>query len=196
MALQPTFRTTFRWFVGGRYKVGKNSLKQSYWRTSTNFRRIIYCCRANWGAVKFAPLCGSSEDPNDLSVLTPGHFLTLEPLTAVPDPDLGHLHLNQLNRWQLLQRMHQDFWKRWHVEYLHTLQQRNKWTSCNHPLEIGKLVLIKDDLAPPLPWRLGRVVELHPGADDIVRVASVKSVKGVFRRPLTKLCLLPSQWWF
>lgn len=53
------------------------------------------------------PLYPMSSDPNDLSVLTPGHFLTLEPLTAIPDPDLTHLKLNRLTRWQLLQNLHQ-----------------------------------------------------------------------------------------
>ncbi len=72
------------------------------------------------------PLTELSSDPNDLSALTPGHILTLEPLTAVPDPDLSHLKLNSLSRWQMLQRIQQDFWKRWHSEYLHTLSQRSK----------------------------------------------------------------------
>nr|XP_015836641.1 PREDICTED: uncharacterized protein LOC107398133 [Tribolium castaneum] len=39
------------------------------------------------------PLCPVSADPNDLSVLTPGHFLTLEPLSAPPDSDLSSLKI-------------------------------------------------------------------------------------------------------
>lgn len=137
------------------------------------------------------PLTPLSSDPNDLSVLTPGHFLTLEPLTTVPDSDLTHIKLNRLNRWQLLQRIHQDLWKRWHREYLHTLQQRSKWLKHSVSPEIGTLVLIKDDCLPPLKWRLGRISTLYPGTDGTVRVADVNTVNGVLKRPLIKLCPLP-----
>lgn len=139
------------------------------------------------------PLCALSSDPNDISALTPGHFLTVETLTAVPDTDLGHLKLNRLNRWQLLQRLHQDFWKRWHTEYLHTLQQRPKWTDSAQPLKRGALVLISNELLPPLQWPLGRVVDVHPGSDGIVRVVTVKTSRGILKRPVAKLCPLPSQ---
>lgn len=139
------------------------------------------------------PLCAISTDPNDLTALTPGHFLTLEPLSTVPDPDLGHLKINRLSRWQLLQRIQQDFWKRWHLEYLHTLQQRNKWTDTRSELSVNELVLIKDEQAPPMRWRLARVSELHPGKDGVVRVATVKGPFGSQRRPLVKLCPLPNQ---
>ncbi|XP_059062702.1 uncharacterized protein LOC131855445 [Achroia grisella] len=74
------------------------------------------------------PLCPISSDPNDLSVLTPGHFLTLEPLTAVPDEDLSNTKVTRLHRWQLLQSFHQHFWFRWKHEYLNSLTQRAKWT--------------------------------------------------------------------
>lgn len=138
------------------------------------------------------PLCPVSSDPNDLSVLTPGHFLTLEPLTSIPDPDYCNLKLNRLTRWQLLQRLHQDFWSRWRSEYLHTLHQRGKWTQPSTPISPGTMVVIKNDLTPPLRWTIGRILEVHPGADNVVRVATVRTAQGIFKRPLVKLCPLPN----
>ncbi|KAG5884694.1 hypothetical protein JTB14_013706 [Gonioctena quinquepunctata] len=43
------------------------------------------------------PLYAMSSDPNDFGVITPGHFLTLEPLTAVSEPDLSHLKVTHLD---------------------------------------------------------------------------------------------------
>lgn len=138
------------------------------------------------------PLCPLSSDPNDLSVLTPGHFLTLQPLSILPDNDLSHLKLSHLNRWQMLQRLHQDFWSRWHREYLHTLQQRGKWLECpSRSAKIGTMVLIKENNSPPSKWHLGRITQLHPGADGVSRVATVHTSQGDIRRPVVKLCPLP-----
>lgn len=138
------------------------------------------------------PLCPVSSDPNDLSALTPGHFLTLEPLTAVPDTDLSEIKLYKLNRWQLIQSFQQHFWSRWKNEYLHTLTERAKWTKRSKPLLVNALVLIKDDIRTPLHWPLGRVVELHPGPDGEVRVATIKTANNtLIKRPLVKLCPLP-----
>lgn len=138
------------------------------------------------------PLCPISSDPNDLSVLTPGHFLTLEPLTAVPDQDLTTTNSNRLNRWQLLQAFHQNFWSRWKHEYLNSLTQRARWTKDSKPLEIGSMVIIKDDNRAPLQWPLARVMNLLPGADGIARIAVVKTANNhTIQRPLVKLCPLP-----
>lgn len=137
------------------------------------------------------PLYAQSSDPNDLSPLTPGHFLTLEPLNSLPDEDLSQVRLNTLSRWQLVQRIHADFWKRWHVDYLNTLQQRSKWIDPQTKIELNTLVLIKHENKTPLNWTLGRVVELHPGSDGNVRVVTVKTATGFFRRPVVKLCPLP-----
>lgn len=82
---------------------------------------------------------------------TPGHFLTMQPLSAVNDTDLTNTKFNTLNRWQLLQRLQQEFWLRWHREYLYTLQQRAKWLKPTSPLPaVDTLVLIKQDNLPPL----------------------------------------------
>ncbi|KAG6439619.1 hypothetical protein O3G_MSEX000926 [Manduca sexta] len=54
------------------------------------------------------------------------------------------------------------------------------------------MVLLSEDNAPPLSWRLGRVRRLFPGPDGISRVAEVNTVRGSVRRPLTRICLLPT----
>lgn len=90
----------------------------------------------------------------------------------------------------------QDLWKRWKNAYLHTLQQRNKWleASVNVDIDIGKMVIIKDNNCPPLEWRIGRIAKLYPGPDGHFRVADVKLPDGqCLKRPLVKLCVLPTQ---
>lgn len=133
-----------------------------------------------------------SNDPNDLSPLTPGHFLIGDALMAVPQPDITDLNKGRLNRYQLIQQTVQHFWKRWQQEYLHGLQQRHKW-QLNSPATIQKdtLALIKEDNLPPTKWRLGRVIELHPGADGIIRVITIRTADGILKRPVTRICPLP-----
>lgn len=139
------------------------------------------------------PLYPISTCANDMSVLSPGMFLTLEPLTAVPDEDLTSINITRLGRWQLIQRFQQDFWKRWKNEYLHSLTQRAKWTKHSQPLEIGSVVVIKSE-TPPLHWPIARVERLHSGPDGVVRIADLRLPNGSFlTRPLAKICPLPNQ---
>lgn len=53
------------------------------------------------------------------------------------------------------------------------------------------MIVIKDDNAPPLRWRLGRIVDLHPGNDGRVRVVSIRTASGILKRALPKICVLP-----
>ncbi|XP_076246260.1 uncharacterized protein LOC143186468 [Calliopsis andreniformis] len=119
-------------------------------------------------------------DPNDLTPLTPGHFLIGDALLALPQPDVTDIKQNRLNKFQLIQQTVQHFWRRWDQEYLHELQQRHKW-KLNHPgsIKIGALVLIKEDNIPPMRWRLGRIVHFHPGLDGITRVVTLKTPDGL-----------------
>ncbi len=61
--------------------------------------------------LNFSSLSPLSFDANDLLALTPNHFLTSEPVMSFPDPDLTSEKIGHLNRWQLLQRLHQDFYQ-------------------------------------------------------------------------------------
>ncbi|XP_025420904.1 uncharacterized protein LOC112691007 [Sipha flava] len=134
------------------------------------------------------PLCALSNDPKDLEALTPGHFLNLEPPTSLPDPCLENLPLSKMQRWRLVSDIHRHFWTRWKNEYLSTLQLRKKWTEHGKPLNVGDLVLIKEN-TPPLYWRYGRILALHPEANGVSRVATVHTD---LTRPAVKLCPVPS----
>ncbi|XP_024869083.1 uncharacterized protein LOC112452877 [Temnothorax curvispinosus] len=98
------------------------------------------------------PLTQLSNDPNDLTPLTPGHFLVGTPFNSIPSPDLTDVSENRLTRWQLVQQLQQHFWRKWSTEYLSSLQERSKWKkNLGAALEPGRLVLIKQQgLAPHL----------------------------------------------
>ena len=61
-------------------------------------------------------------------------------------------------------------------------QQRN--------LQTNDLVVIREDNMPPSRWKLGRVIEIFPSKDGLVRAVKVKTQSAVYLRPITKLGLL------
>lgn len=137
------------------------------------------------------PLIPLSNDPEDLTALTPAHFLVGDSLTAIPQRDLTEIPTNRLKLYEHIQQMVQHFWKRWSSEYLTSLQQRVRWKQKTPNLRKGDLVLLKEDNTPPLRWKLGRVVELHTGRDEVTRIVSVLVNGGVVKRSVSYLCKLP-----
>lgn len=138
------------------------------------------------------PLLSLSSDPNDMLYLSPGHFLVGSALNSFPEHDLTDENPNRLLRWQIIQQMRQHFWARWSSEYLNSLQERNKWKrNKGQQLESGQLVLIKQPGLPPLQWLTGRIETVQMGTDGVARSASVKTTKGSYVRPLSRLAILP-----
>lgn len=132
-----------------------------------------------------------SDDPNDLEPLTPAHFLIGTSLQALPEPNLESVALNRLDRFQLMQRILQDFWKRWRMEYLCQLQGRFKRWNSPIKIDVGRMVIIRDENMPPMKWKMGRICKLHPGTDGVVRVVTLKTSSGELKRAVEKLCFLP-----
>lgn len=54
-------------------------------------------------------------------------------------------------------------------------------------------MIIKQDNIPPCHWPLGRIVEVHPDAKGVVRVVTVKTQNGLFKRAVARVCPLPVQ---
>ncbi|XP_076660691.1 uncharacterized protein LOC143364065 [Halictus rubicundus] len=137
------------------------------------------------------PLTPLSSDPNDPQALTPGHFLIGSAMTSLPEVNFNETSSNRLSKWQHIQKVKHDFWIRWSKEYINHLNVRAKWTKGSHEMNKGTIVILKDDHLPPSHWSLGRIVEVHPGQDDIIRAVTVKTVNGLCKRNVKKLAPLP-----
>lgn len=137
------------------------------------------------------PLSICSDDPNDLQPLTPNHFLIGRSLQSIPEVQLTSVKQNQLKKWQICQQLYEHFWNRWSIEYLHHLQQKWKWHNENNELKVNQIVLLKQDNIPPRMWTLGKITELFRGSDNLVRVVTIRTSHGNYKRAINKICPLP-----
>ncbi|XP_020296240.1 uncharacterized protein LOC109861138 [Pseudomyrmex gracilis] len=180
---------------GGKWEVGVKCLKYHLKRTTgtlnLTYEEMTTLLTKIEAILNSRPLCPLTDDPNDLDVLTPGHFLIGQPLTLVPEPNLIPIKTSRLSRWQRISQMLQNFWSKWSRAYLQRFQAIYKWKHRSTPIRIGTLVLIVDERYPPSKWPLGRVIETYPGPDNEIRVASIRTATSIIKRPIVKLCPLP-----
>ncbi|XP_043478306.1 uncharacterized protein LOC122508811 [Leptopilina heterotoma] len=102
--------------MGGKWDAAVKSIKYHLRRTIgetiltyEEFTTLLTQIEAVLNSRPLEPL---TENPDDLSVLTPGHFLIGEPLTSIPEPSLLEVPTSRLTRWKLLQQQAQFFWSK------------------------------------------------------------------------------------
>ncbi|XP_015120540.1 uncharacterized protein LOC107043522 [Diachasma alloeum] len=180
---------------GGKWEAAVKSVKYHLARTvrdtTLTFEELSTLLTQIEAVLNSRPLQALSEDPDDLSCLTPGHFLIGEAPIALPEPSLDHLNVGRLSRWQLIQQRLQFFWKQWSTGYLQQLQSISKWHHPSNEVKVGSLALLYDERFPPSKWPLARVTALHPGKDGLSRVVTIRTASTTLTRPISKLVLLP-----
>lgn len=135
------------------------------------------------------PLTPTSDNPSDLSVLTPNHLLLLKSGETLPPGTFSQRDNYVRRRWRQIQYLADIFWCRWIKEYLPLLQSRQMWLKQGRNAKEGDLVLIVEN-GPRNHWNLGRILEVQRDIHDIVRVVKVKTVSSILTRPITKVCLV------
>ena len=96
-----------------------------------------------------------------------------------------------VKRFRCIQQLLSHIWKRWSSEYVASLQPRSKWRQERANLSVDDVVLITDDGILPLQWSIGQVMQLKLGHDGLARVTLVRTSRGEFTRPVSKLRRLP-----
>ncbi|GFV14629.1 integrase catalytic domain-containing protein [Trichonephila clavipes] len=112
-------------------------------------------------------------------------------ISTFPESYTASDFLSYHSRWKLIQSLRNKFWNRWSTEYLSHLQTPAKRNVQNPKLMENELVLLKNPNTKPLDWPMGRILEVFPGSDGLVRAVSVKTSIGILKRAIKKVVPLP-----
>ncbi|BET00521.1 Retrotransposon protein [Nesidiocoris tenuis] len=141
------------------------------------------------GILNSRPLTHVSLDSADDEPLTPNHFLigqpTLHPMTPQEEDSVC---LKKV--WRTTQLLADHFWQRWVKEYLPTLVLNKNCAVKNKDVKIGDVVIVADPNGIRATWPKGIIEAVYPGKDGAIRVVDVRTISGLLRRPVTKLCPL------
>ena len=159
------------------------NVKLTFEEFSTVLSQIESCLNSR-------PLVPLLCDEDGIEALTPGHFLIGKPLESLPDPAFSYRSISLLRRWHLCQALVHHFWQRWSTEYISSLRRYTKWHNPTRNIQVGDVVILHEDNLVPTKWPLAKVIKVHTGKDGLVRVATVKTTTGTYKRPTTKIALL------
>ena len=127
--------------------------------------------------------------PNDPQVLTPNHFLLGRASVNIPQgpyEESRNLH----KRFEFVQGLVNRIWKRFIKEYIPTLMKRTTWILKGRQVTIGDIVLLTNPDIPRGKWDLGRITDVYPGHDGIVRNVNVRTKSGQYKRSVQKCCII------
>ncbi|UYV67921.1 hypothetical protein LAZ67_5002505 [Cordylochernes scorpioides] len=130
------------------------------------------------------PLTYITENSDDLIPLTPAMFLQDR---TTHFPDIEKITADTFrSRHRALQQIKRELRQRFRKEYLGLLVQKGKEGS-GFNLRIGDIVLIGNDDQRRIDWPMAKIEELIPGRDEKIRVARIRTTRGILIRPIQKI---------
>ncbi len=183
-------------WMGGFYErmigIVKSALRKTIKKKSLSQDQFYTILTEIENSVNSRPLCYVSGDIEDPEILTPRHFLTVNPISDLPileseldDPDYIPKPSNVtqiLESWKRGQHLLQRFWESWSREYLiylkhdrhpHETMKSGKITSQFIP-KVGEVVLICDRNQPRNLWNLGIIQSIYRGDDGEIRSCEIR----------------------
>lgn len=179
---------------GGLWEAAVRSLKFFIKRMDST-RNLTYeefttlICRIE-GILNSRPLYPVAAEPETTLALTPFQLVTQRQLKNSPHEIFT---TTITKKWKQMKEIQTQFWQRFQKEYLHHLQKRTKWIHPTTSLQVGQLVLLKEQSTTPLQWKMGKVIKCYPDDAGNVRQVDIKtSTQDSIRKSATTLVpLLP-----
>lgn len=118
------------------------------------------------------PIGRHPTSPDDESYLCPNDLLLGRSTSRVPSGPFIQTD-NPRRRYEFIQKIVDNFWRRYTRDYFPSLIIQQKWHTTKRNLRKGDIVLIQDSNQIRGQWKLGKVSEVFPGEDGIVRKVHV-----------------------
>ncbi|XP_055923206.1 uncharacterized protein LOC129953772 [Eupeodes corollae] len=168
-------------------------LKLTIGRAVLNFEELRTLLVEVESVINARPLTYISDDPKDISPLTPSHFLTgfhfsLDTLD-MPRFDEGKTSHNLRVKWDARLKTLRAFWKRWKLEYLQQLRSLHQYKiGGSTKIQTNDVVILHDSSVSKLFWKLAVVEEVYPGRDGKIRACIIRLADVTrLRRPVQLL---------
>lgn len=179
---------------GGFYErlVGsvKRSLRKILFRATVNYEELRTVICEIEGIMNSRPLCYNYSDDTE-EVITPSHLIFGRRLMTYNYSDEEETKIEDqvslTKRMKYLQLLIDSYWGRWRNEYLTQLREYQKIGVDVKFIEKGDIVVIFDHQLKRNRWKLGKVVKLIQGSDNIPRAAILRTNTNQIKRPVTKL---------
>ncbi|XP_064635803.1 uncharacterized protein LOC135492984 [Lineus longissimus] len=191
------------WFAGVHERligVTKLALKKTLNKSLVSIDEFQTLIKEIQATINNRPLTYLSADPKELKAITPNNLIYGHDVTLLPNEDMqnesfdptyaGRDKLEKIahKRAQLLE----TFRTRFYDEYLARLRQQHQYelrkqNAKSDVIKLGDVVLVHDKDTPRRKWKLGIIMELHPGIDGLTRSALVRTATGKSNRAIGKL---------
>ena len=134
------------------------------------------------GMANMRPVTPMSGDPHDFPPIRPSDLLNAPTLNVLPNWNEKQLVYNIKTE---LDKLKQEVWEKMRTEILTNMQRLKDFHQIKD-LEVGEIVLLRNQDWRADRWPLARVMEVMPGQDGIVRVAKVRHVVSKDNKPVIK----------
>ena len=170
-------------WMGGSWermvKSVKHCLKKTLGRSLLTFEEITTIVCEIEAVLNDRPITYCYDDEGGISYpLTPSELINGRCLTKLNDRVFEIINTNEAltKKVRYHRNLLRGFTNRWQTEYLQSLQEvSSKPGSKSSNIEIGEVVVIKDENSPLQMWKLGHIAELIKSDDGLIRPSIVRT---------------------
>ena len=119
------------------------------------------------------PIGIKPTDGPELQQLCPNDLILGRASANVPGGKFD-MEFNPKKRFLFIQKLINEFWKRWNRYYFHTLIIRQKWHTSSRNLCKGDIVIVQETSSIRGTWKLAEVLQADPGKDGNVRDVTIR----------------------
>ena len=170
-------------------KTVKKALKKAIGEAVLTPFELYTCFFEVANLVNQRPIGRVPNDPDDGAYLCPNDILLGRATNTVPQGPFRHTE-NPRHRFEFCQKIVDSFWKKWSRDVLPSLVPRKKWNAEKRNVAVDDFVIMADSNAVRGRWSAGKILQVFPGEDGLVRNVQVKTASGTYMRPITKICVI------